>query len=329
MPVLTDPWTLGGRTIENRVVLAPLAGIGNWFVRLQARRYGAGLVISEMISSFGLAHGNERTLREFLRIHPDEHPVSLQLFGHDPDVMREAAAIVADAGADLIDLNMGCPVRKVCKTGAGAALLDDPAKAVAVATAAGEGSGLPVTVKLRPGNRPGEHTGLELARRLAGEAGVAGIAFHPRHASQQHAGKPDYGLARELAHSLPVPVVLSGGLADEERALSAWQESEATAVMLARGSLGNPWRFARLLGRYHGEPPREEVAGELEWVIAQAEDHLGTERAGRYLRKFYPWYADTLGLTKREREPLVTASTTAHARAALSALTGREIAVAA
>ena len=108
-----------------------------------------------MVSSFGLAHGNERTVREFLRIHPDEHPVSMQLFGHDADVMREAAAIVADAGADLIDLNMGCPVRKVCKTGAGAALLDDPARAVAIARAAGEGSGLPVTVKLRPGQRAG------------------------------------------------------------------------------------------------------------------------------------------------------------------------------
>jgi tRNA-dihydrouridine synthase B len=320
---------LGGRTIENRVVLAPLAGIGNWFVRLQARRYGAGLVVSEMVSSFGLAHGNERTLREFLRIHPDEHPVSLQLFGHDPDVMREAAAIVADAGADLIDLNMGCPVRKVCKTGAGAALLEDPTKAVAIATAAREGSGLPVTVKLRPGNRPGDRAGVDLARRLQDEAGIAGIAFHPRHASQQHAGRPDYGLASELARSLSVPVVLSGGLADEDKTLNAWNESGATAVMLARGALGNPWRFARLLGRYHGEPPPGDVAAELTWVIAQAEDHLGTERAGRYLRKFYPWYADTLGLTKREREPLVSAPTTAHARTALAALTGRETALAA
>jgi tRNA-dihydrouridine synthase B len=326
---LTDPWTLGGRTIENRVVLAPLAGIGNWFVRLQARRYGAGLVVSEMVSSFGLAHGNERTLREFLRIHPDEHPVALQLFGHDAAVMREAAAIAAGAGADFIDLNMGCPVRKVCKTGAGAALLDDPAKAVAIATAAREGSGLPVTVKLRPGNRPGDRAGVDLARRLAEEAGVAAIAFHPRHASQQHAGRPDYALARELAHTLSVPVILSGGLADEDKTLGAFRESEATAVMLARGSLGNPWRFARLLGLRHGDPSREEIAGELEWVIAQAEEHLGPERAGRYLRKFYPWYADTLGLTKREREPLVTAPTTAHARAALDVLSGREIAVAA
>ena len=188
VPRLTDPWALGGVEIANRVVLAPLAGIGNWFVRLQAKRFGAGLVVSEMVSSFGLAHGNERTVREFLRIHPDEHPVSMQLFGHDPDVMREAAAMVADAGADLIDLNMGCPVRKVCKTGAGAALLDDPDRAIAIARAAREGGGLPVTVKLRPGERPGDRDGVVLARRLVEEAGVAGIAFHPRHASQQHSG---------------------------------------------------------------------------------------------------------------------------------------------
>ena len=329
MPALTDPWTLGGRRLENRLVLAPLAGIGNWFVRLQARRFGAGLVTSEMVSSFGLAYGNERTVTEFLRIHPDEHPVSIQLFGHDPSVMREAAAMVADARADLIDLNMGCPVRKVCKTGAGAALLDDPAKATAIAKAAGEGSGLPVTVKLRPGQTPGDRRGVELARRLVDEAGVAGIAFHPRHASQQHAGTPDYAIARELAESLPVPVILSGGLSDEDRILTAFDESAAAAVMLARGSLGNPWRFARLLGRYEGEPTAEEVATELESVIAAAEDHLGRDRAGRYLRKFYPWYADTLGLTKRQREPLVTAPTTAHARTALAALTGREIGLAA
>jgi len=326
MPTLTDPWTLGGKQLENRLVLAPLAGIGNWFVRLQARRFGAGLVTSEMVSSFGLAYGNERTVTEFLRIHPDEHPVSLQLFGHDPAIMREAAAMVADAGADLIDLNMGCPVRKVCKTGAGAALLDDHDRAVSIAAAAGEGSGLPVTVKLRPGQTPGDRRGVELARRVVGEAGIAGIAFHPRHASQQHAGRPDYALARELAESVPVPVILSGGLNDEDGILAAYETSGAAAVMLARGSLGNPWRFARLLGRYHGEPSVHEVATELETIIAAAEDHLGAERAGRYLRKFYPWYADTLGLTKREREQLVTAPTTAHARAALGALAGLSLA---
>jgi len=314
MRVLTDPWTLGGHVLENRLVLAPLAGIGNWFVRLQAKRHGAGLVVSEMVSSFGIKHGNERTVREFLRIHPDEHPVSMQLFGHDAPVMREAAEIVARAGADLVDLNMGCPVRKVCKTGAGAALLEDPDLAVAIARAAGEGSGLPVTVKLRPGQRPGERSGFELARRLVEEAGVAAICFHPRHASQQHRGKPDYALAARLVEALEVPVIVSGGLLSDEAAVEAFSQSGAEAVMLARGSLGNPWRFERLLGLRDGEPDAGEVIEELSWVIACCEEHLGTERAGRYLRKFYPWYAERLDIPKALRHQLAGAPTTAAAR---------------
>jgi tRNA-dihydrouridine synthase B len=317
---LTDRWTLGGVPIANRLVLAPLAGIGNWFVRLQAKRHGAGLVVSEMVSSFGLAYGNERTVREFLRIHPEEHPVSVQLFGHDGAVMHEAAAMVAAAGADLIDLNMGCPVRKVCKTGAGAALIEDPDKAVAIAKAAKEGSGLPVTVKLRPGQRPGERGGVELAKRLVEEAGVAGIAFHPRHASQQHKGSPDYEMARHLVDALSVPVILSGGLDDDGRVLAAFEQSGAEAVMLARGSLGNPWLFERLLGRRDGEPSAGEVLDELEWVIASCEQHLGTERAGRWLRKCYPWYAERLGMPKRRTRELVDAPTTGAARSAIDRL---------
>ena len=320
MRALTDSWRLAGHELPNRLVLAPLAGIGNWFVRLQARRHGAGLVVSEMVSSFGLKHGNERTIREFLRIHPDEHPVSMQLFGHDAEVMREAAEIVADAGADVIDLNMGCPVRKVCKTGAGAALLDDPDKAVAIARAAAEGSGLPVTVKLRPGQRPGDRAGVELARRLVDEAGVAGISFHPRHASQQHKGRPDYALAAEVVEAVDVPVIVSGGLLSDEKPAEALEQSGAEAVMLARGSLGNPWRFERLLGLREGEPSRQEVIDELRWVIDRCEEHLGAERAGRYLRKFYPWYAERLELTKAAGHELSTAPTTAAARRLLAEL---------
>src|SRR5215470_17666871 len=157
-PPLTDPFAIGGVEIPNRVLLAPLAGIGNWFVRLQAKRHGAGLAVSEMVSSFGLHHRNERTLRELMRIHPDEHPVSIQLFGHDAEVMRSAAAIAAEAGADLIDINMGCKVRK---TGAGAELLREPELALALARGAVEGSGLPVTVKLRSGIEVGDRSGFD------------------------------------------------------------------------------------------------------------------------------------------------------------------------
>ncbi len=302
---LTDSWTLGGVPIANRVVLAPLAGIGNWFVRLQAKRYGAGLVVSEMVSSFAIHYRNEKTCRELLRIHPDEHPVSMQLFGHNPDVMASAAEQVAAAGADLIDINMGCPVPKVCKTGAGAALLEDPELAVALARAAARGSGLPVTVKLRTGIRPGDLSGVETARRLVFDGGVAGISVHPRHASQRHTGKPDYELVRALVEELPVPVLVSGGLHTAAAVRDAFSRTGAAGVLLARGSLGNPWLFSELLDDRVGDPSRDEVLAELDWVIASAEQHLGEERAGRYLRKFYPWYVERLGLERADEKALL------------------------
>jgi tRNA-dihydrouridine synthase B len=296
---LDQSWTLGPLRVPNRVMLAPLAGIGNWFVRLQAKRYGAGMAVSEMVSSHAIHHGNPKTCREMLRIDPRERdggPVSIQLFGEDPAIMRSAAAHVAAVGADSIDINMGCPVPKVQKTGAGAALLADPDRAVEVARAAVLGGGLPVTVKLRSGLRAGETSGFELAHRLVLEAGVAAIAFHPRSAAVHHKGLPDYELAARLVESLPAPVILTGGLSDAARVREAFASTGAAAVMLARGSLGNPWLFAQLLGHREREASREEVLLELDWTIERAVEHLGEPRATRYLRKFYPWYVARLGL---------------------------------
>jgi nifR3 family TIM-barrel protein len=305
---LTDPWQLGPLTVPNRVMLAPLAGIGNWFVRLQAKRHGAGMAVSEMVSSHAIFHGNERTCVEMLRIDSREReyegPVSIQLFGQDPEIMRVAARVVAEAGADAIDLNMGCPVPKVCKTGAGAALLDDPEIAVSVARAAREGSGLPVTVKLRSGRRPGDSSGFDLAHRLVAEAGVAAIAFHPRSAAVHHKGVPDYELAARLVQTLDAPVILTGGLSDLQSTLSAFEQTGAAAIMLARGSLGNPWLFEQLLGTRREAPTRTEVLGELDWTIDRAVEHLGVARATRYLRKFYPWYVARLGLDRAHAKAL-------------------------
>jgi tRNA-dihydrouridine synthase B len=311
---LTESWSLGGVEIPNRVVLAPLAGIGTWFVRLQAKRHGAGMVVSEMVSSFAVHYRNERTCRELLRIHPDEHPVSMQLFGADPDIMASAAETVAAAGADLIDINMGCPVPKVCKTGAGAALLEDPDRAVAVVRAAVRGSGLPVTVKLRPGQRPGDRGGIELAIRLVEEAGIAGLCIHPRHASQRHRGAPDYELARRLVEVLPVPVLVSGGLHTAELAQSAFERTGAAAVQLARGTFGNPWLFEEVLGVRTDPPSAGEIVAELEWIMDRAVEHLGAERANRYLRKFYAWYIDRLDGGKVLQAAMQTAPTIERAR---------------
>ena len=317
MPSLDEPWELGGLRIPNRVVLAPLAGIGNWFVRLQAKRYGAGLAVSEMVSSHAIHYENPKTLQELLVVRPEEKqggPVAIQLFGGDPDIMRAAASRAAAAGADAIDINMGCPVPKVTRTGAGVALLADPDRAVAVARAAGEGSGLPVFVKLRAGRRAGENEGFGLALRLADEAGVAGISFHPRSAQVRHKGRPDYELAAQLAEALPVPMILSGGMNDAAHIERVFADTGAAAIMLARGCLGNPWLFEQTLGRRDGDPTREEVIDELGWVIDRCVEHLGEDRAARYLRKFYPWYLDRLGETSAVQDSFQRSESVAQQR---------------
>ncbi len=337
---LRESWQLGDLRVRNRVLLAPLAGIGNWFVRLQAKRYGAGMAVSEMISSHAIHHRNRRTCEEMLVIDPRERdggPVALQLFGEHPPVMRSAAAFVAARGADAIDINMGCPVPKVRKTGAGAALLADPDRAVAVARAAVEGAregapgrSLPVTVKLRSGLTPGDESGYHLAHRLVLEASVAAIAFHPRSASVHHKGHPDYDLAARLVATLPAPVILTGGLHDAPAVRHAFNATGAAAVMLARGALGNPWLFAHLTTGAHPEPTPDEVRRELHWTIDRAVEHLGEDRATRYLRKFYPWYVPRLALpppaSRRLQESLQSAPTLELARHLLD-LDSRPLAV--
>src|SRR3954447_24311327 len=322
---LHDSWELGGITIPNRVVLAPLAGIGNWFVRLQAKRYGAGLAVSEMVSSFAIHYGNQKTHDELLRIDPREReagvggPVSIQLFGHDPEIMRSAAAHMATIGADFIDINMGCPVPKVMKTGAGAALLQDADQAVAIARAAREGSSLPVTVKLRA-------EGVEVAKRLVEDAGVAGITFHPRTVKVRHKGTPDYDLAADLVRELPVPVIVTGGMDGADHVRWVFDYTGCEAVMLARGSLGNPWLFEQVLGTRDDGPAREEIVEEWVWVLDRAEEHLGADRAARYLRKFHPWYAERVGEGKALQDALQRAETLPEQRALIGALEAHALA---
>jgi tRNA-dihydrouridine synthase B len=234
--------------------------------------------------------------------------------------MRSAAETVAQRGAAIIDLNMGCPVPKVCKTGAGAALIKDPDTAVAVARAAVEGSGLPVTVKLRSGQRPGETDGYALSHRLVEEAGVAAIGFHPRSAAVHHKGTPDYDLAARLVQSLPAPVILTGGLRDRASILAAYEHTGAAAVMLARGSLGNPWLFEELVGGRTEEPGADEILAELEWMMDAAAEHFGPQRAARWMRKAYPWYMERLGAGKAVQASLQATDSLDAARAVLDDL---------
>jgi len=180
-----------------------------------------------------------------------------------------------------------------------------------------------VTVKLRSGIEPGNRSGVELAVRLAEEAGVAGIALHPRSAAAHHKGRPDYGLVRELSDRLAgsgVPVIVSGGLSTAQRVRRVYEESGADAVMVARGALGNPWIFEELTARRQAPPAGPEIVRELLWTMRRAEDHLGPERAARYARKFYPWYLERLGVRGREADAFQRTGTLEEARRLLEAL---------
>jgi nifR3 family TIM-barrel protein len=303
--------TIGPLPVDPPVVLAPMAGVTNSAFRTLCRSYGAGLYVSEMVSARALVEGNDKTNR-MLTFGPDEDVRSIQLYGVDPDVIGRAVDILLDHGVHHVDLNMGCPVPKVCKTGAGAALLGDPQRAVELARAAVEGASagerkLPVTVKLRSGLRVGETSGFDLAHRLVADAGVAAIAFHPRSAAVQHKGVPDYALAARLVESLDAPVILTGGLSDAAHVGEAFEQTGAEAVMLARGALGNPWLFAELVHGRAAAPTRAEVVEELDWTIACAVEHLGETRATRYLRKFYPWYIARLELDVHDAKRLQAA----------------------
>src|SRR3954467_4257556 len=285
---LRSPWAIRDVEIPTRLVLAPMAGVSVQAFRRQGRRYGAGLVCSEMVSCAGLQHGNERTLG-YLRIASDERPLAVQIFGSDPEVMADAARMVEDAGADLVDVNFGCPVKKVTKTGAGATLLEDPARACAVVSAVAEAVDVPVTVKMRRGLQNGSRACLGLGARVVG-GGAASLTLHPRSARQMYTGEADHSLTTELVSLVDVPVIASGDVTSRGRAQAILATTGAAAVMVGRAAQGNPWALREIVEGDVEEPSREEVVAELVLFIRETVRELGEHRATGFLKKFYGWY---------------------------------------
>lgn len=285
---LREPWWIGAVEVPTRLVLAPMAGVSVQAFRRQGRRYGAGLVCSEMVSCAGLEHRNERTLG-YLRVAADEHPLAIQLFGSDPRAMANAARMVEAVGADIVDLNFGCPVKKVTRTGAGAHLLEEPGLACRLVEAVASAVEIPVTVKLRRGARDGSRACLELGPRLV-EAGAASLTLHPRSAEQMYTGVADHSLTAELAALVEVPVVASGDITSRARAQSVLATTGAAAVMVGRGAQGNPWALREIVDGDASEPTREEVVAELVLFVRETVRELGERRATGFLKKFYGWY---------------------------------------
>jgi len=303
---LHETWFLGGVEVPGRLVLAPMAGVSVQAFRRQGRRYGAGLVCSEMVSVAGIQHRNERTLG-YLRVASDEHPLAIQIFGSDPVAMAEAARMVEAAGADIVDMNFGCPVKKVTKTGAGASLLDDPDHACRLVEAVATATPLPVSVKMRRGVENGSRTCLTVGPRLV-SAGAASLTLHPRSAKQMYTGTADHSLTAELVSVVDVPVIASGDVTSRAKAQSVLATTGAAAVMVGRAAQGNPWVLRKILGE-DSEPSREEVVAELLLFMQETVRELGEHRATGFLKKFYGWYLGRGRFPRPFKQELVTLPT--------------------
>jgi len=289
------PWRgfyIGRLRLENPFILAPMAGITNAPFRLLARGRGAALAITEMVSAAGLVQGGTRT-RQLMSGGPEERPLAVQLFGASPERLARAAALAEKAGADLIDLNMGCSVRKVVRHGAGAALLKDFGLIERIVGAVRQAIAIPLTVKTRLGWEPGGQTILDLAPRLA-EAGADGLALHARWAVQGFSGRADWDMIGRTVERFSGPVIGNGDVERPEQAVEMLERTGCAGVMIGRAALGNPWIFEQALARLEGRTPEPVSLRERRDMAlthtAMLSDHVGTGRAVFMLRSVLMWY---------------------------------------
>jgi tRNA-dihydrouridine synthase B len=313
---IRQSWKIGAVEIPSRLALAPMAGVSVGAYRRQARRFGTGLVWSEMVSAAGLEHGSRRT-RDYLRVGSGEHPIALQIFGSEPAQAAEAARMAEAAGADVVDLNLGCPVRKVMASGAGSALLERPELACRIVEQMATAVSTPVTVKLRSGIEPGSRACIELGPQLAA-AGAQALVLHPRAQRQMYGGSADHSLTAELAALVEIPVIASGDIRSGEQA-RALLDAGAAAVMVGRAAQGNPWLLSEILSGEEIEPSQAEVAAELIHFMREVARELGERRAQSFLKKFYGWYLRRGRFPRQLRRELVDAPTLSSAEKLLLA----------
>ena len=290
---------LGTLQLKNWLVMAPMSGKTNLPFRLIVKKMGAGLVVTEMISAEGLCRGHARTHAYFVS-HAAERPVAAQLFGSEPETMALSAGIAAEKGMDLVDINMGCPARKVVKTGSGVALMRDPRKAGKIISAVRRGTPLPVTVKIRAGWSPAEANAQEIAQ-IAEDSGADGISIHPRFASQAFSGKADWSVIASAKKALEIPVIGCGDVTEPSLALKMRSVTNCDGVMIGRAALTNPWIFKQILdmeetGRFTAPGLDERYRLVIEHYSLLVE-YLGEKRATHLMRGHLLLY--TKGLPHR------------------------------
>ena len=285
---------LGNIEINSKLALAPMAGVTDLAFRTICRELGAGLTYTEMVSAKALVYQDGKT-RSLLRTGESEHPSGAQIFGSDTACMAEAAALAHEiSGADFIDINMGCPVGKVVKSGDGSALMRDPDKAALIIEAVVKNVKCPVTVKIRKGWDKGNVNAVEFAK-MAQAAGASAIAVHGRTRTQMYSGKADWDIIREVKNAVGVPVLANGDIFTADDAVKILRYTGADIAMIGRGALGDPWLFQQANALLTGEdvPRRPPIGKRAETAMRQFElaaEHLGERVACLEARKHYAWY---------------------------------------
>lgn len=278
------------------MILAPMAGVTDQPFRLLAKRMGCGLVYSEMVSAKGLIFENQRT-HDLVRMADEERPVVIQLFGSEPALMAAAAQRVAAWGADIIDVNMGCPTPKIIKNGDGAALLRNPSLAYEVLARTADAVNIPVTVKIRKGWDEQTVNAVEIAK-LAQRAGVSAVAIHGRTREQFYAGIADWDCIRQVKASVTIPVIGNGDLKTAGDVVRMLEQTGCDAVMIGRGAQGNPWIFRQAVQQLQGQTPTlpslEERLAVLKQHFAMAVAAGGEYIAVREMRRHAAWYTKGL-----------------------------------
>ena len=285
---------IGGLNIDSWLALAPMAGVSDLAFRTICRELGAGLTYTEMVSAKALVYQDGKT-RGLLQIGESEHPIGAQIFGSDAECMAEAAALALGiSDADLIDINMGCPVGKVVKSGDGSALMRDPDKAMRIIEAVAKSVPCPITVKIRKGWDNGSANAVEFAK-MAQEAGADAIAVHGRTRAQLYSGKADWNIIREVKNAVTIPVIANGDVFTAQDAARILKYTGADMVMIGRGALGNPWIFqqSRALLDNADIPPPPPIGERAKTAMRQIEmasGHKGERIACLEARKHYAWY---------------------------------------
>ena len=295
---------IGSIKLDNWLAMAPLAGVTNLPFRLLIRRLGAGLVITEMVSAIGLVLNQKKT-RAYIKTHLDEKPLSVQIFGSKPDIMAKAAQIVIDAGADIVDINMGCPVKKVTGTGAGAALLRDLKKIEDMVSAVRLVCSVPLTVKIRAGWSRENPVAVEAARVIE-DCGSDALAIHPRYRSDFFSGSADWGVISRIKEKLKIPVIGNGDVFSPSDALKMRENTGCDGVMIGRAAMANPWIFRQILQMEKGEAVQTVDLTERRRLIMEHYDLLsglmGEHRAALNMRGLLLRYTKGLPHSSSFRE---------------------------